>query len=132
MDFSVLNSAEQPIPIHAYAAFSAVILGGLQLSRPVGTRSHKYLGYIWVILMLWVSISSFWIHTIKIIGPFSPIHILSIFTIWSVFEAIRSARNGNIRRHKTMMKSLYVLALIVTGLFTFLPGRTMNVVLFGL
>ena len=132
MDFSVLNTAEQPIPIHAYAAFSALILGGLQLSRPVRTRSHKYLGYTWVILMLWVSISSFWIHTIKIIGPFSPIHILSIFTIWSVFEAIRSARNGNIRRHKTMMKSLYVLALIVTGLFTFLPGRTMNVVLFGL
>ena len=132
MDFSVLNSAEQPIPIHAYAAFSAVILGGLQLSRPVGTRSHKYLGYTWVILMLWVSISSFWIHSIKIIGPFSPIHILSIFTIWSVFDAIRSARNGNIRRHKSMMKSLYVLALIVTGLFTFLPGRTMNVVLFGL
>ena len=132
MDFSVLNTAEQPIPIHAYAAFSAVILGGLQLSRPKGTRSHKYLGYTWVILMMWVSISSFWIHTIKIIGPFSPIHILSIFTIWSVFEAIRSARNGNIRRHKTMMKSLYVLALIVTGLFTFFPGRTMNVVLFGL
>ena len=31
-----------------------------------------------------------------------------------------------------MMKLLYVLALIVTGLFTLLPGRTMNEVLFGL
>jgi len=30
-----------------------------------------------------------------------------------------------------MMKLLYVLALIVTGLFTMLPGRTMNAVIFG-
>ena len=131
MDLNILNAAENPIPTHAYAAFLAVILGAIQLSRPKGTNSHKYLGYSWVLLMLWVSVSSFWIQTIKIIGPFSPIHFLSIFTIWSVFEAIRSARNGNIIRHKRMMKLLYILALIVTGLFTLLPGRTMNAVLFG-
>ena len=132
MDLNILNTAEQPIPFHAYAAFLAVILGGIQLLRPKGTGTHKYLGYAWVVLMLWVSVSSFWIHTIKVIGPFSPIHLLSIFTIWSVFEAIRSARRGNISRHKRIMKLLYVLALIVTGLFTMLPGRTMNAVIFGL
>ena len=132
MDLTILNATASPIPTHAYAAFFAVLLGGVQLSRPKGTNIHKYLGYAWVVLMLWVSISSFWIQTIRVIGPFSPIHFISIFTIWSVFEAIRSAKNGNIRRHKRMMKLLYVLALIVTGLFTLLPGRTMNAVLFGL
>jgi uncharacterized membrane protein len=30
-----------------------------------------------------------------------------------------------------MMKLLYILALVVTGLFTLLPGRAMNAVLFG-
>ena len=132
MDLSILNASASPIPAHAYAAFFAVLLGGVQLSRPKGTNIHKYLGYAWVVLMLWVSISSFWIQTIRVIGPFSPIHFLSIFTIWSIFEAIRSAKNGNIRRHKLMMKLLYILALIVKGLFTLLPGRTMNAVLFGL
>ena len=132
MDLSILNASASPIPAHAYAAFFAVLLGGVQLSMPKGTNIHKYLGYSWVVLMLWVSISSFWIQTIRVIGPFSPIHFLSIFTIWSVFEAIRSARNGNIKRHKRMMQLLYILALIVTGLFTLLPGRTMNAVLFGL
>ena len=48
MDLSILNTAENPIPTHAYAAFLAVILGGIQLSRPKGTSSHKYLGYTWV------------------------------------------------------------------------------------
>ena len=44
MDLNILNSAEQPIPLHAYAAFLAVILGGIQLARPKGTGSHRYLG----------------------------------------------------------------------------------------
>jgi uncharacterized membrane protein len=131
MDLNILNAAENPIPTHAYAAFLAVILGGIQLSRAKGTSSHKYLGYSWVLLMLWVSVSSFWIKTIKVIGPFSPVHFLSVFTIWLVFEAVRSARKGDIKRHKCIMKLLYVLALIVTGLFTLLPGRTMNAVVFG-
>ena len=30
MDLNILNAAENPIPTHAYAAFLAVILGGIQ------------------------------------------------------------------------------------------------------
>ena len=131
MDLSLLNGEQHPIPVHAYAAFIAVVLGGIQLSRPKGTLSHKYIGYVWVSLMMFVSVSSFWIHSIKLVGLFSPIHLLSIFTIWSVFEAIRSVRTGNIIKHKRMMSLLYVLALVVTGLFTLMPGRTMNSMIFG-
>jgi len=129
--FNVLNMAPSPITSHAYASLGAILFGGLQLMLPKGTKSHRYIGYTWVGLMLWVSISSFWIQTIKIIGPFSPIHFLSVFTIWTIFEAIRSVRNGDVKRHKHMLKSLYALALILTGLFTRLPGRIMNMVPFG-
>ena len=131
MDLSILNTANQPIPSHAYAAFAAVLIGGFQFVRPKGTRFHKSLGYVWVSLMLWVCVSSFWIQTLKIIGPFSPIHFLSLFTIWSVFEAIKSARKGNIIRHQRMMKLMYILALVITGLFTLSSGRTMNEVFFS-
>ena len=81
--------------------------------------------------MLIVSVSSFWIHSLKVVGLFSPIHLLSIFTIWSLFEAIRSVKVGNIKRHQRMMKLLHLLALLVTGIFTLLPGRIMYLVLFG-
>ena len=131
MDLNILNAAENPMPTHAFAAFLAVILGGIQLSRPKGTNSQNYLGSSWDSLLLWVSVSSFWIQTIKVIGPFSPINFLSVFTIWSVFEAVRSARKGDIKRHKRIMKRLSVIAVIVTGHFTPLPGRTMNAALFG-
>ena len=131
MDLTILHEAKYPIPLHAYAAFLAVVIGAIQFVMPKGTIRHKYLGYSWVGLMLLVSVSSFWINAIKIIGPFSPIHFLSIFTIWSLFEAIRSIKQGNIKRHKRFMQFLYPLALIITGAFTMLPGRIMYEVFWG-
>ena len=127
----ILISQSQPIPLHAIAAMVAIILGGIQLSMKKGGRTHKLLGRIWVGLMLIVSFSSFFIHEIKLWGLFSPIHLLSIWTIFSVGLAIYFVRVGNIKRHKQVMVSLYVFALIVTGFFTLLPGRVMNQVIFG-
>lgn len=127
----ILLSQSQPIPLHAIAAMVAIILGGIQLSMKKGGRTHKLLGRIWVGLMLIVSVSSFFIHEIKLWGLFSPIHLLSIWTIFSVGLAIYFVRAGNIKRHKQVMVSLYVFALIVTGFFTLLPGRVMNQVIFG-
>ena len=78
-----------------------------------------------------MAISSFFIHEIKMLGPFSVIHLLSLFTLYSVVGAISSARAGNIQKHKRDMITLYALALILTGAFTLLPGRIMNSVIFG-
>ena len=61
-------------------------------------------------------------------GPFSPIHLLSI---WTLFSLVMAARQGNIRLHKIWMVLLYILALKVTDVFTLLPGRVMHGVLFG-
>ena len=68
-----------PIPLHAFAAMAAFVLGIVQFAAPKGTLPHRTLGWIWVVLMLVVAISSFWIHEIRLVGPWSPIHLLSIF-----------------------------------------------------
>jgi len=44
---------------------------------PKGTRNHRTLGYIWVGLMVIVAFSGLYIHVLKLVGPFSPIHLLS-------------------------------------------------------
>ena len=93
MGLNILNTTVAPIPSHAYAAFLAVFVGSLQLTKPKGTAVYNYLGYTLVILMLWVSLSTFWIETLKVIGPFIPIHFLSNNSIWSVVDAIKSAKN---------------------------------------
>ncbi len=61
-------------------------------------------------------------------GAFSPIHLLSI---WTLFSLVMAARQGDIRLHKIWMVLLYILALKVTGVFTLLPGRVMHGALFG-
>ena len=127
-----LFNEAQPIPFHAIAAMLAIVIGAIQFSMKKGGIKHKTLGYIWVSLMLFVSISSFFIHEIKLWGNYSPIHLLSIWTIFSVGLAIYFVRVGNIKRHRQVMIALYGFALILTGLFTLLPGRAMNQVVFGM
>ena len=127
-----LYNEAQPIPFHAMAAMLAIVIGAIQFSMKKGGIKHKALGYIWVSLMLFVSISSFFIHEIKLWGNYSPIHLLSIWTIFSVGLAIYFVRVGNIKRHRQVMIALYGFALILTGLFTLLPGRAMNQVVFGM
>ena len=127
-----LFNETQPIPFHAMAAMLAIVIGAIQFSMKKGGIKHKAFGYIWVSLMLFVSISSFFIHEIKLWGNYSPIHLLSIWTIFSVGLAIYFVRVGNIKRHRQVMIALYGFALILTGLFTLLPGRAMNQVVFGM
>ena len=131
MNIEALLIAENPIPSHALAAITALVLGIIQLTRRKGTTLHKYVGYVWVLLMLYVSFSSFFIHDLSLIGPFSPIHFLSVFTIGSVIYAIIMIRRGEITKHKRTMTLLFYLGLVLTGAFTLLPNRIMFTVLFG-
>ena len=47
---------------HAFAASVALPLGAWQLFRPTkGDHQHRLIGRTWVVLMLYVSFTSFWI-----------------------------------------------------------------------
>jgi len=131
MSLGPLLSAPPPIPWHAFAAFAALAVGGAQLVLPKGTMRHRVLGYAWVALMLVIAISSFWIQQIRLVGPFSPIHLLSILVLITVPLAVWHAHNHRVAKHRKVMISLYVFALIGAGLFTLLPGRIMHAVVFG-
>ena len=113
------------------AAMIAIILGAAQFYMKKGGVIHKLLGRIWVGLMLIVAVSSFFIHKINLWGAYSPIHLLSLWTIFSLGLAIYFVRVGNIKRHKQVMIALYGFALILTGLFTLTPGRVMYQIAFG-
>ena len=128
---TLLFDQTHPIPLHAIMAMIAIILGGIQLSMKKSGLIHKLLGRIWVGIMLIVAITSFFIHEIKLWGAYSPIHLLSLWTIFSLGLGIYFVRVGNIKRHKQVMITLYFFALILTGFFTFMPGRVMHQILVG-
>ena len=131
MNLAPLASAPLPVQIHAYAALAAFVLGAVQLARTKGTTSHRGLGYVWVALMLVVALSSFWIHELRLWGPWSPIHLLSIFTLAMLPYGIAMARGHRVRGHKLTMLGLFGGALVIAGIFTLAPGRVMYRVVFG-
>lgn len=131
MSLGPLLTAPPPIPWHAFAAFAALAIGGAQLALPKGTTRHRVLGYAWAALMLVVAVSSFWIQQIRLIGPFSPIHILSILVIVTAPLAVWYAHTHKVAAHRSAMIKLYLFALIGAGIFTLVPGRIMHTVVFG-
>ena len=93
-------------------------LGAVQLAAPRGTLPHRTLGWIWVVLMVIVAASSFWIHELRLWGPWSPIHLLAIFTLAMLPLAVLHARRHRVGRHRNAMIAIFAGALVVAGLFT--------------
>jgi len=132
MTLEPLINASPAIQIHVVAVCSAAALTVAQLVGTKGAVAHRVLGYTWAAAMLIAAISSFFVHTIRLVGPFSPIHLLSILTLVSVPVGITYARRHNVRGHKFTMLNLIVFALGGAGTFALLvPGRIMFKVLFG-
>ena len=124
--------AAGPVVIsHTLLALVALVVGALQLYRQKGSRTHLYLGRFWVGLMACVALTSFAIFEIQLWGPFSPIHLLSLFTLITCVTIVRTARAGQIKRHRVAVISLYVGGLVLAGAFTLAPGRIMHSVVFG-
>jgi uncharacterized membrane protein len=131
MNLAPLLDAAPAIPVHAFAAMAAFGLGAVQLAAPKGTLPHRTIGWIWVVLMLAVAISSFWIHQIRLVGPWSPIHLLSIFVLITVPLGVWRAHTHRVGDHRRIMILVFSGGLVVAGLFTLLPGRIMHAVVFG-
>jgi uncharacterized membrane protein len=131
MSLAPLLDAAPAIPVHAFAAMAAFVLGVVQLAAPKGTLPHRTIGWIWVLLMLLVAISSLWIHEIRLVGPWSPIHLLSIFVLVTVPLGVWRAHRRRVADHRRIMISVFSGALVIAGAFTLLPGRIMHAVVFG-
>jgi uncharacterized membrane protein len=131
MTLAPLLNAPLVVQAHAIVALGLVILTVVLFTFKRGSRQHRILGWTWVISMGFVAMSSFWISTIGQFGPFSFIHLLSIFTLGSLVVNVRAARMHNVKAHQKGMKSLVFGALLIAGLFTLLPGRIMFEVLTG-
>ncbi len=131
MTLQPLLDASPAIQAHAFAAMAAFALGFVQLAAPKGTLPHRTIGYVWVVLMLVICITSFWIQDLRVWGPWSPIHLLSIFTLATLPFAILHARRHRVSQHRNAMIAMFAGALLIAGLFTFVPGRIMHAVVLG-
>lgn len=129
MDFEPLMNAPLIVQCHVACAMTSLVLAPVMLLRRKGDRLHKLIGRVWVLAMAVTALSSFGITDIRLVGPFSPIHALSLLTLYSLLAAIYEARAGRIDLHKRHITGAAA-GLIGAGLFTLLPGRLMSDIVF--
>ena len=117
------------VMFHVATVIPCVPLGLYLLIAPKGTAMHKALGKLWVALMVITATSTLFIHEGMAL---SWIHIFVPLTYRASWLIVSSAREGDIKRHKAEIVSLFLGALMIPGIFAIiLPGRLMNVMLFG-
>ncbi len=120
--------------IHLYTVFPAFLLGTISLLLKKGTRFHKTIGRIYMVLMLFTAVVTLFMRAH--VGPtlfnhFGWIHLFSFLTIWTVPTAYLAIKRGDVKSHKRKMLLLYFGAIIIAGGFTFFPGRYLHSVCFG-
>ena len=119
---------------HLASVVPAFFIGAFQLLRRKGTPSHKYLGKIYMVLMLATALIT--LAMPAQVGPrflnhFGFIHIFSFMALFGVPGAYIAARRGNIRAHRGAMLGLYIGGILIAGAFAFSPGRMLHEWLFG-
>ena len=107
MTLDPILAAPLAVQSHVLTVVPAFALGGWMLWARKGTALHKALGRIWLMLMVVTAPSSFFIHEIRMVGDFSPIHLLSILTLASCFNIIRTARKRQFSANRRTVLALY-------------------------
>lgn len=128
-----LFDAPYPIILHTVAAVLAFVLGLSQFCLPKGTARHRLLGWIWVILLMSVASSAFFIHSLDdtMSAKYIVVHLLTACTLIVVPLAVYYARRRMVRAHATWMIVIFSGALVLAGMTAFLPGRIMYAVVTG-
>lgn len=112
------------LTIHLVTVIPAISLGAYVILFRKGGRLHKLLGRIWLSIMFVTAIATIFIRNVND-GQFSWIHLFTLLTFIAVPQAIITARQGKIEAHKKHLRNFFIGALIIAGLTSFSPGRTM-------
>ena len=140
MNLQPLLDAPIAVVLHFLTVVPAFFLGGWMLLASVkGSPPHRAVGKIYLACMAITAISACFIRAPANwphldLGPnirVSFIHLFIPLTAYGIYGAITTIRQRNIKGHRNAMVQMYVGALIIAGILTFLPGRIMHAVVFG-
>ena len=120
--------------LHLATVVPAFGIGLLQFARRKGTRAHKLLGRVYMVLMMATGLIT--LAMPAEVGPrfldhFGFIHAFSVLALINVPAAYIAARSGNIKLHRFNMLALYFGGILIAGAFAFSPGRMLHSWLFG-
>jgi uncharacterized membrane protein len=115
--------------MHLATVVPAFLLGTVLMFQRKGTQVHRQIGRTYLGLLLVTSIVTVFMEAK--VGPrlfdhFGFIHLLTALTLYAVPAAYIAARQHNVRRHRILMISTYIGAILVAGILAFTPGRFLH------
>jgi len=120
--------------LHLATVLPAFAIGALQLFRRKGTPSHKFLGRLYMVMMLTTGLITLVMSAEvgpRFLNHFGFIHAFSFLTLFNVPAAYLAARRGDLKAHRGLMLGLYLGGILIAGAFAFSPGRMLHEWLFG-
>ena len=120
--------------LHLATILPAFVIATFVLCRRKGTRLHKLLGRVFLVLMLTTAAITLFMPAQvgpRLLNHFGFIHGFSLLVFYSAPRAYFAARRGDIRAHRGNMIGLYVGAILIAGAFAFIPGRMLHGLLFN-
>jgi uncharacterized membrane protein len=125
---------EKLIHYHLFLLLISFLIATYIMLTKKNTKQHKVLGAIYMGLMLIAVIISLFISAT--IGPtlfnhFGVLHILSLFMLYIIPSAYIAAKNGNIKKHRNIMISLYVGTIVIAIVFSLTPTILLHEWIFG-
>ena len=117
--------------VHIICGVCALTVGPIAFYSKARAALHRAAGYLWVFAIILLAGTSFFIECLEVFGRFGPIHLLLVFALWSVFDAMRLIYRGNIQLHRCIMLNFYWYGVVIARLFNFLLGRIINRAVLG-
>ena len=119
--------------VHLSTIGPAFIIATYMMLIKKGTAQHKFLGRIYMVLMLFTATVTLFMSAQ--VGPtlfdhFGFIHLLSVLVLYSVPSAYFAIKAGDVKKHKLNMIGLYIGGMLVAGGFTLVPGRFLGDLIF--
>ncbi len=119
--------------VHLSTIGPAFIIATYMVLIKKGTAQHKFLGRIYMVLMLFTAMVTLFMSAQ--VGPtlfdhFGFIHLLGVLVLYSVPSAYFAIKAGDVKKHKLNMIGLYIGGMVVAGGFTLVPGRFLGDLIF--
>tara|TARA_B100000678_G_scaffold291112_1_gene306300 strand:- start:14522 stop:14926 length:405 start_codon:yes stop_codon:yes gene_type:complete len=130
MRLEAFVSAGPVIQAHLIAALTALAIGLTLYLLPKGRLPHRTLG-IACATCLTVAAGTAMFITRANPGWWSVIHVFVPLTFAGLFGIVMAIRHRRWAYHRHAARGLIFGALLIPGLFALLPGRLLNVLIFG-
>lgn len=119
--------------LHLATVVPAFFIGTYLLLYRKGTRAHKLLGKVYMLIMLLTASITLLMSSALgsvLLNHFGFIHLFSLLVLYSVPAAYIAARKNDIKAHRNNMIGVYVGGILIAGAFAFMPGRLLHSWLF--